>query len=1090
MRAGITILLFFIFLSSPARGQGVALPSTVEKAKKAFFFSNYTTRDGLPHGLVNLIFEDSRGFLWISCQTGLTRYDGFEFKPILGEGSANDHSISILSMAEDSTHQVWASSNGLLLRLDGLSDEAVLFPCDSLGADIYIVMAGRKTLLLSTDIGMVWYYIKENKFIKAVLKKPVPGNEAAKAWGIPNTNQFIGQNGQFSYDGKGGFWVAGKNDKSSGLYYWEMSLNRWHYYPYSKNDNPAQQNLENLIDCLMLDTDGCVYCGGWGGGLRRYNTHTRRWESLGMYLEKSRLQYNAIHFIYPRNSHELWLGTELGIIAFDKTTLKGEVWENDKSDPNTILQNRKICCCVRRNGAVWFGGSGGVSCIDPALQSFPQTQQIPADEDCYAVYKDTTNGRTFWATNHSIHPQLALYCAEAGQQQHMIFRRSDSAAFVFNSMLRDPFEHFYWVITDEGLYQLDAGNFKLSERHDKIYENNSGTAPAKLPLKNLVENGRLLTLKDIPFRCAIADHKGDVWFGAYNYGVIRYHRPSKTYLRWNLRRTISIQQNMVRSLFCDHAGRIWAGLLIHSGLAVYDPVQNRDLRVDTTAVWSKLFSTEAVYGFAEDQSGNVWVASTNGLIRCRLSDKGVLSAARVPEIGMAVYFVALDEAGKLWMKTNSGVRCFDPSSGQVNIFNEKTGMSADFTYGRMFKTDDGEFFYGEKYRWRPKDITPEETSIPQVTITSVHLFEKPIPAEKWSVPGIVLPLDYDENALYFDFSALNMNQPRDCRYHWQLIGSTPLHTSTGAWGEHRATFTNLPPGEYRFEVWADKDRSGAVSEKNVTTIRFRISPPIWQTWWFRSLIAGCLGGLIYFYYKNRLAIATAAAKMNQQQAEIGQKEAEFQRSLSEMEISALRAQMNPHFIFNSLSTLESFIMEHQTEEATQQLHKFSRLTRLVLENSARPLVPLEDDLSALRLYVELEQIRFQNAFSVQWFVDADVLDENPQVPPLLVQPFVENAILHGLRNKKTGEKWLHIRLRREGEMLVFSIEDNGVGREQTRALASHKTGGQTSLGGKLTERRIQLFNQTSRNTATVQVQDLYHDRPDTGTRVELRLPLG
>ena len=198
---------------------------------------------------------------------------------------------------------------------------------------------------------------------------------------------------------------------------------------------------------------------------------------------------------------------------------------------------------------------------------------------------------------------------------------------------------------------------------------------------------------------------------------------------------------------------------------------------------------------------------------------------------------------------------------------------------------------------------------------------------------------------------------------------------------------------------------------------------------------------------------------------------------------------SPHFVFNSLATLENFILENRNAEATGLLQKFSRLTRLVLENSARPLVALDDDLTALKLYVDLETTRFNHSFRVEWNVDAEILEENPSVPPLLVQPFVENAILHGLRAKKGDDGLLKISLSRTENDLLFLIEDNGVGRRQAAKIEPPKPVGQTSMGGKLTERRIELFNQTNRRAATVAVEDLFPEKEDAGTRVELRLPV-
>ncbi len=214
---------------------------------------------------------------------------------------------------------------------------------------------------------------------------------------------------------------------------------------------------------------------------------------------------------------------------------------------------------------------------------------------------------------------------------------------------------------------------------------------------------------------------------------------------------------------------------------------------------------------------------------------------------------------------------------------------------------------------------------------------------------------------------------------------------------------------------------------------------------------------------------------------------EAHRSLIEMKAEALRAQMNPHFIFNSLNTIEGFMLQNKTLEASSFLQKFSKLIRLVLENSRHSTISLEQDLEVLRIYVQLESIRYEGTFTYAFDVDDSVLEY--QIPPTLIQPFIENAILHGLRHRfKSSEGgFLKITVEEVEKNLVILIEDNGLGRENARKNRENSViVGKTSIGMDNTAERLRLFSPD----AKLIISDLNPNAADgnVGTRVELRLP--
>jgi LytS/YehU family sensor histidine kinase len=212
--------------------------------------------------------------------------------------------------------------------------------------------------------------------------------------------------------------------------------------------------------------------------------------------------------------------------------------------------------------------------------------------------------------------------------------------------------------------------------------------------------------------------------------------------------------------------------------------------------------------------------------------------------------------------------------------------------------------------------------------------------------------------------------------------------------------------------------------------------------------------------------------------------ADFNRKFSESELKALRSQMNPHFIFNILNTIESYALENNKEAASEMIQKFSRLTRLVLENSMNQLVPFENDWKSLQLYIELEQMRYADKFTVLYNVQGQILKNGYCIPPMIIQPFVENAIIHGLRNKSNGEGILHISASLQDEFLVVEIEDNGIGRAKVAELKTNNPIQKNSLGIRVTQDRISMFNNLNQDRkANVEIQDLHK-----GTRVVISLP--
>ncbi len=227
-----------------------------------------------------------------------------------------------------------------------------------------------------------------------------------------------------------------------------------------------------------------------------------------------------------------------------------------------------------------------------------------------------------------------------------------------------------------------------------------------------------------------------------------------------------------------------------------------------------------------------------------------------------------------------------------------------------------------------------------------------------------------------------------------------------------------------------------------------------------------------------------------EEQKINQVQTAFEKKIAETEMTALRAQMNPHFIFNCLNSIKLYTLENNSQTASEYLTMFSQLIRLVLENSRSEKINLEKELETLRLYIELEAMRFKNKLKYQIHVSPGIDQQYTELPPLLIQPYVENAIWHGLMHKKEGGNILITITQPTEHCLQVEITDDGVGREQASAYKSKSATRQKSFGLKMTSERIDMINQVYGIKADVQVADLKDEmNKANGTRVIIKIPV-
>ncbi len=213
-------------------------------------------------------------------------------------------------------------------------------------------------------------------------------------------------------------------------------------------------------------------------------------------------------------------------------------------------------------------------------------------------------------------------------------------------------------------------------------------------------------------------------------------------------------------------------------------------------------------------------------------------------------------------------------------------------------------------------------------------------------------------------------------------------------------------------------------------------------------------------------------------------EAALKHKIIETEMQALRAQMNPHFIFNCINAIDNLIQTNQKDKATIYLTRFAKLIRVVLDSSKNNVVHFHKEYEALNLFLQLEQFRFSNKFEYELKADEEIMNGDYKVPPLLVQPFIENAIHHGLMNKPGNDKKLFVKIGVKDDTITYLIADNGVGRQKAMQIKNLNKPEHISYGIQISTERIHLYNKNGKEKDVV-LTDLYNNGMPAGTQVEV-----
>ncbi len=488
--------------------------------------------------------------------------------------------------------------------------------------------------------------------------------------------------------------------------------------------------------------------------------------------------------------------------------------------------------------------------------------------------------------------------------------------------------------------------------------------------------------------------------------------------------------------------------LLSTGITCIEKLNNNIILIGTKSFGLLLMQNEKVIAVIGEKKG-----LTSDLVRC----------------------IHIDNQNEIWVGTNKGLSRLNYKSLEnfnIQHITTKHGLiSNEISHIRSYKNI--------IYLATPKGLIEFDK-----TNLTINKIPSPIYITKFKVNDVVkdlkknpsIELSYDENRIDIHFESLNYKSLGDIDYKYRLLDIDTTWQSTA---QTTVSFYALPPDNYTFEVKAQNE-DGFWSKP--ATYSFKIKPPFWLTWWFIGFEVVFIILVLMIIFKYRETQLLIKSKNLQRITE-------NEKKIMELELKALKSQMNPHFIFNTLNSIQHFISSNNFKDSNRYITNFSKLIRMVLNQSDKSFITLREETEMLNLYLSLEQVRFSNEFEFVLNLDDSIDLDFDKIPPMLLQPFVENAIWHGLMNKKE-KGHIEIKFAIDGDYLLCTVTDNGIGRVAAEEIKATRKIQNKSVGITITKERLNIINSEMYENMNIKVIDLYDkNNLPTGTTVKIKIAL-
>lgn len=666
-------------------------------------------------------------------------------------------------------------------------------------------------------------------------------------------------------------------------------------------------------------------------------------------------------------------------------------------------------------GNIWMGtdGKGLLKFSGKSVVSYLESDSLASDQ-VLSIVQDQKGKFTFGTYRHGI-TQIDF------KKEEVKLIQSKDKDLIDNTIwsLSADQENNVWVGTSRGLFKLNQDGNIINEASN-MFVNRKFRTILQLNDSTIVlggNNGLTVISGDNIYsvHTAIDVNKFHLFEGKLfcaSFDGLYVFDPTTNFSSYN--RIDLPKESIVNTITSDDFGNLWIGTM--NGLFVRDKYE----RMYQFPLDDLDYRSKSVVGLIKSKTNSIWVSTMNGVYCIKIdanSKEGYIiynygTSEGVVNKECNINALYEDSFGKIWIGTAKGLIRIDPSLDSVLFDYKKPNLHV--TGIRLFMQD---FNY--------LDYEVEMDSIFEVPTT--------------------LELPYNKNHLTFDFIGINLKDPQAVRYEHRMIGATERWSPISS--TNMATYSFLPSGEYYFQVRASNKNNDWSLVKEVHVI---IYPPFWRTWWFIGLCIISSFLIVYLAFRSRIR----ALKQRQDNEKLNMK-----NRLLFLEQQSLNASMNRHFIFNSLNSIQYFINSSDKLSANRFLSNFAKLIRKNLDSSASTnfIVTLQEEIDRIRLYLTLEKMRFSDKFDYKLTMDPALDSESIEIPSMILQPFVENSIIHGVLSRNEGGL-ISINIYEDLGEVVFVVEDNGIGIDVS--LASKKEyleGDHESKGVEITNRRIELL---------------------------------
>ena len=1040
----------------------IAVSRIPDAGAQDFFLNPVLLNDenGLPNNSIHVISKDSRGFIWIGTDGGLCRYDGSameNFADNAGCGSfLSDNRI--FDVVEDTvTGNMWVSAVNGLGVLDVNSGACRIYRADRNNPDslvdntirtVFQDAQGELWVSCWTQ-GLLRYHRGEDRFERYFFELPdssyaLTGVNPSRINSVVAIAQDPGNDNVL--------WLA----TIAGLLRLDKSTRQHRFFYFDLPDENTAY-LGNSFTDLYIHKDGLLYLGSFAMA-SVFDPRTEAFRPVEANPGNDAPPFHRVHAIRPKSPEELWITYEDGAAIYHcKKQRTVYLAEN-----NYRLGHYYGAWLIDEKRRLWNGTlKDGVFVYDPLRQ---QARDFPLE------IRQKNLGYTPQQILESPDGSRLYLCVEDGEGLYILDKERGEW-----SVARPPAPYFEKNKAFQGVDMAWSKQGQLlvleSEQLFTLSSDQRRLLPTPLPMEE----------DTYRFRRLLRDRSGNLWLTSRRVGVFRLDATDGSARHFMETLNDSLTTNLyiwIEHIFEDSRGWIWIRLA--RSFCIYQPEYDRFLKFpyqpgDSPNTYRYLRN------FAEDRYGRVWVASEDegiGLTDPEHPERGVVRKITASQ-GLPsnkIQYIEADAGGNIWILSDLGLERLDPETLTFEHFGRGYGIPAKGTVLQTLASGEMALGYqtGGVSIFHPDSLRLNR-EVPRPYVTSFRVFDEEKADATQLIDGGTISLSYRQNFFSLEFSTISYTNSEDNEFAYRLEGFEADWNQAGT--RRYAAYTNVPGGDYTFLLRASNNEKQWSDE--IYALKIRISTPWWQTWAFRSLLLVLLAGGAWSVYKYRINSIRHDERLR----------SEFEKKLANVEMSALRAQMNPHFIFNCLNSIDYYILKNETEKASDYLNRFSRLIRLILQNSSVNHISLKDELEALRLYMDMESLRFDNKFSYRLIVEGGLEPEQVEIPPMLLQPYVENAIWHGLMHR-SGHGNLELTLSQNNGYLKCIIQDDGIGREKAQQLKSKTSVRKKSMGMRITSDRIELINRLYDMQTSVKVIDLKDEQGSPrGPRVELDIPL-